>query len=136
MPSGLIDPVAWLGLSTRLLIVAPSGPTTDPVIPVMSNPPAASSDWLVASWPVTVKLASSDVKVKLYWWALLVKSASVGMPEITPVWGLMLRPAGKDAEKVSASPAAGAVKLLATLNEKAWPSNAVWFAIAVAVGPL
>ena len=34
----------------------------------------------------------------------------------------MLRPAGSVAEKVRASPAAGAVKWLATLSEKAWPS--------------
>src|SRR5260370_35332241 len=67
---------------------------------------------------------------------LLPKSLSVGVPEMTPVWELMLRPAGKEAEKVSVSPAAGALKWLATLSEKAWPSLALWSAMAVAVGPL
>src|SRR6202048_4072992 len=55
---------------------------------------------------------------------------------MTPVWELMLRPAGKEAEKVSVSPAAGAAKWLETLSEKAWPSDALWSAITVAVGPL
>src|SRR5271168_3615060 len=68
--------------------------------------------------------------------ALLPKSLSVGAPEITPVWALMLRPVGSLAEKVSASPAAGAAKWLETLSEKLWPSKALWSAIAVAVGPL
>ena len=38
---------------------------------------------------------------------LLPKSLSVGVPEMTPVWALMLRPVGSLAEKVRASPAAG-----------------------------
>ena len=42
---------------------------------------------------------------------LLPKSLSVGVPEMTPVWALMLRPAGSDAEKVSVSPAAGACEV-------------------------
>src|SRR5207248_704663 len=67
---------------------------------------------------------------------LLPKSLSVGVPDMTPVCALMLRPAGKEAEKVRASPAAGAAKWLETLSEKLWPSKALWFAIAVAVGPL
>src|ERR1700693_977543 len=58
------------------------------------------------------------------------------MPEMTPVWASMLRPAGREAEKVRASPAAGAAKWLETLSEKAWPSLALWSAMAVAVGPL
>ena len=36
---------------------------------------------------------------------LLPKSLSVGIPEMTPVWALMLRPAGREAEKVRVSPA-------------------------------
>ena len=48
----------------------------------------------------------------------------------------MLSPLGSVAENVSASPAAGAVKWLETLREKAWPSLALWSAIGVAVGPL
>src|SRR6202521_3186974 len=67
---------------------------------------------------------------------LLPKSPSVGVPEITPVWASMLRPAGSLAEKVSASPAAGAAKWLETLSEKAWPSLALWLGMTVAVGPL
>src|SRR5208282_5310990 len=67
---------------------------------------------------------------------LVPKSPSVGVPEMTPVWALMLSPAGSVAVKVSVSPAAGAVKWLETLSEKAWPSSALWLAIAVAVGPL
>src|ERR1022692_2102356 len=55
---------------------------------------------------------------------------------MTPVWASMLRPVGSLAEKVRASPAAGAAKWLETLSEKAWPSKPLWFAIAVAVGPL
>src|ERR1700686_2489663 len=53
---------------------------------------------------------------------LLPKSPSVGVPEMTPVWASMLRPAGSLAEKVRPSPAAGAAKWLETLNEKPWPS--------------
>src|ERR1700676_5486545 len=68
--------------------------------------------------------------------ALLPKSLSVGVPEIMPVWALMLRPAGSAAEKVSVSPAAGTLKWLETLSEKLWPSLALWSAMAVAVGPL
>ena len=67
---------------------------------------------------------------------LLPKSLSVGTPEMTPVWALRLRPAGIAPEKVSVSPAAGAVKWLETLSEKDLPSKALWLAIAVAVGPL
>src|ERR1700680_407123 len=67
---------------------------------------------------------------------LLPKSLSVGVPEMMPVWALMLRPAGSLAEKVSVSPAAGAAKWLETLSEKAWPSLALWFAMTVAVAPL
>src|ERR1700737_3294196 len=48
----------------------------------------------------------------------------------------MLRPAGIAPEKVRVSPAAGALKWLETLSEKALPSKELWFAIAVAVGPL
>src|SRR5580704_14971350 len=66
----------------------------------------------------------------------LPKSLSVGVPEMTPVWASMLRPVGSLAEKVRASPAAGAAKWLETLSEKLWPSKALWFAMAVAVGPL
>src|SRR3984893_15189760 len=131
-----MDPVEGLGLSMRPPIIAPLGPRTDPVIPVTSNPPAASSDELVMSWPVTAKWPSNDVKLKLYSCALLVKSLSVGTPEMMPVWPSMWRPAGNDPEKVRASPAAGAAKWLETLSEKAWPSDALWFAMAVAVGPL
>ena len=50
--------------------------------------------------------------------------------------GIDLRPAGIVPEKVRVSPAAGAAKWLETSSEKAWPSKALWFAIAVAVGPL
>ena len=39
----------------------------------------------------------------------------------TGMWSI-LRPAGSEAEKVRVSPAAGAVKWLATLSEKALPS--------------
>src|SRR3984893_2278603 len=67
---------------------------------------------------------------------LLPKSLSVGVPEMMPVWASMLRPAGSLAEKVRASPAAGAAKWLETLSEKLWPSRAFWLAMAVAVGPL
>src|SRR5260370_23022418 len=48
----------------------------------------------------------------------------------------MLRPAGSVAENVRASPAAGAAKWLDTLSEKAWPSLALWSAMAVPVGPV
>src|SRR5207248_449877 len=67
---------------------------------------------------------------------LLPKSLSVGVPEMTPVWALMLSPTGSLAEKVRASPAAGYAKLFGSLSEKAWPSYALWFAMAVAVGPV
>src|SRR6266851_3527887 len=67
---------------------------------------------------------------------LLPKSPSVGVPEMTPVWALMLRPAGKLAENVKASPVAGAAKWPDTLSEKARPSLALWLAMVVAVGPL
>ena len=53
---------------------------------------------------------------------LLPKSLSVGVPEMMPVLASMLKPVGSEAEKVRVSPAAGAVKWLATLSEKAWPS--------------
>src|SRR5450631_1359913 len=53
---------------------------------------------------------------------LLPKSLSVGVPEMMPVWASIWSPVGKWAEKVSVSPAAGAVKWLETLSEKAWPS--------------
>ncbi len=56
---------------------------------------------------------------------LLPKSLSVGVPEMTPVCASMLRPAGSFAEKVRASPAAGAAKWLETLSEKACPSLAL-----------
>src|SRR5437764_9497553 len=135
-PSGLIDSADGLGLFIRLLITPPFGPTTDPAIPVTSYPPTASSGLAVLSCPVTVKLPSNDVKVILNACALLVLSLSAGVPEMTPVCALMLRPAGKEAEKVRASPAAGAAKWLETLSEKAWPSLALWSAMAVAVGPL
>ena len=71
-PSGLIDSAEGLGLFTRLLIAAPFGPTTDPAIPVMSYPPTASSELAVLSCPVTVKVPSNDVKLKLNACALLV----------------------------------------------------------------
>src|SRR5471032_2697869 len=53
-----------------------------------------------------------------------------------PVWGSMLRPVGSEAEKVRASPAAGAVKWLETSSEKAWPSLPLWSAMAVADGQM
>src|SRR5450755_3860396 len=88
-----------------------------------------------ASWKLSlIALPWAAVAVTVI--GLLPKSLSVGAPEMTPVWVSMLRPAGSLAEKVRASPAAGAVKWLATLSEKAWPSKPLWFAIGVAVGPL
>ncbi len=74
-----------------------------------------------ASWKLSlIALPWASVAVTVI--GLLPKSLSVGTPEITPVWALMLRPAGSLAEKVSASPAAGAAKWLETLIEKLWPS--------------
>src|SRR5450432_4436269 len=67
---------------------------------------------------------------------LLPKSLSVGVPEMTPVWASMCRPAGNVAENVRASPAPGAAKWLATFRLNAWPSLALWLAIGVAVGPV
>src|ERR1700674_924133 len=67
---------------------------------------------------------------------LLPKSPSVGVPEMTPVWASMLRPAGSLAEKVRALPPTRAAKWLETLSEKAWPSSALWLGMTVAVGPL
>ena len=66
------------------------------------------------------------------------KSPSAGMPEITPVCASMWRPAGKVAENVRASSAAGATKWLETFRVNGWPSLVLWSAIAtaVAVGPL
>ena len=71
-PSGLVDSAEGLGLLTRPLIAAPFGPTTDPAIPVMSYPPTASSELAVVSCPLTVKVPSDDVKLKLKACALLV----------------------------------------------------------------
>src|SRR5258707_5232797 len=65
-----------------------------------------------------------------------MKSASVGVPEITPVPALMLRPAGRVAANVRVLPAAGAAKWPETSSENAWPSLALWLAIAVPVGPV
>src|ERR1700738_5024250 len=128
---------------------------------VSVSPAAGAAKWLETlsekAWPsvalwaamgVAVGPLSPTARLKLSLialpWAsvavtmivLLPKSLSVGVPEMTPVWASMLRPAGSFAEKVSASPAAGAAKWLATLSEKAWPSKPLWLAIAVAVGPL
>jgi len=50
---------------------------------------------------------------------LVPKSLSVGVPEMTPVWALMLRPAGSVAEYVNVSRAAGGVRWPDTLREKA-----------------
>jgi hypothetical protein len=47
---------------------------------------------------------------------LLPKSLSVGVPEMTPVWASMWRPVGSLAEKLRASPAAGAAKWLETFS--------------------
>src|SRR6266851_1833921 len=102
--------------------------------------------WLAMAVPVGPVSPTFSVKLSLIDlpWAsvavtvigLLPKSPSVGVPEMTPVWALMLRPAGSVAENVRASPAAGAAKWLDTLSEKAWPSLALWSAMTVAVGPL
>src|ERR1022692_2386309 len=88
-----------------------------------------------ASWKLSLMaLPWASVAVTVI--GLLPKSLSVGVPEMMPVWASMARPVGSEAEKVSVSPAAGAVKWLATLSEKAWPSLALWSAMAVAVGAL
>src|ERR1700722_20974308 len=88
-----------------------------------------------ARWKVSLTaLPWASVAVTVMVW--LPKSLSVGVPEMTPVWALMLRPAGNDAENVRMSPVAGAVKWLATLSEKVWPSLLLWSPMAVAVGPL
>src|SRR6202011_2452349 len=55
---------------------------------------------------------------------------------MTPVWELMLRPPGKEAEKVSVSPAAGAAEWLERLGERARGCIALWSAMGVAVGRL
>src|SRR5579871_3311924 len=75
----------------------------------------------------------ASVAVTVIGW--VPKSASVGVPEITPVLLSMARPAGSEAEKARVSPAAGAVKWLDTSREKECPSGAVWLAIAVLAGP-
>src|SRR6202023_1065389 len=128
---------------------------------VRASPAAGAAKWLETlsekAWPslalwfamtVAVGPLSPTARLKLSLmalpWAsvavtvigLLPKSLSVGVPEMTPVWALMLRLAGSLAEKVRPSPAAGAAKWLATLSEKAWPSKPLWFAMTVAVGPL
>src|SRR5450755_4632804 len=88
-----------------------------------------------ASWKLSlIALPWASVAVTVI--GLLPKSLSVGTPEMTPVWALMLRPVGNEPEKVRVSPAAGAAKWLAMLSEKLLPSEAVWLAMAVAVGPL
>src|ERR1700730_17634380 len=85
------------------------------------------------SWKVSlIALPCASVAVTVI--VLLPKSLSVGTPEMTPVWASILRPTGIDPEKVRLSPAAGALKWLETLSEKALPSKELWFAIAVAVG--
>ena len=53
---------------------------------------------------------------------LLPKSLSVGMPEMTPVWASMLRPAGTDGREGQGVAGGGRGKWLETLSEKAWPS--------------
>src|SRR6202048_3599311 len=53
-----------------------------------------------------------------------------------PVPALMLSPAGRTAANVRVSPAAGAAKWPETSSENAWPSLALWLAIAVPVGPV
>src|SRR5258708_38901865 len=67
---------------------------------------------------------------------LLPKSPSVGVPEITPVWALMLRPAGKLAENVFFFNDAAAAEISALSRHDALPILALWLAMAVAVGPL
>src|ERR1700737_3738503 len=75
------------------------------------------------SWKLSlIALPCASVAVTVI--VLLPKSLSVGAPEMTPVWALRLRPAGIEPEKVRVSPAAGALKWLETLSEKAWPSEA------------
>src|ERR1700686_2916766 len=86
-------------------------------------------------WKLSL-IALPEAPVAVTVTVLLPKSLSVGVPEMRPVWALMLRPAGNDPEKVSVSPAAGAAKWLETFSENAWPSRALWFAMGVAVGPL
>src|SRR6202022_3759314 len=128
---------------------------------VSTSPAAGATKWLATlsenAWPslalwlamtVAVGPVSPTFKVKcsliaLPWASVAVtligwlpKSLSVGVPEITPVWALMLSPVGSVAEKVSASPAAGATKWLATLSEKAWPSLPLWVAMTVGGGPV
>ncbi len=51
---------------------------------------------------------------------LLLKSLSVGVPEMMSVWALMLMPVGSLAERVRASPALGALEWLETLSAKRW----------------
>src|ERR1700693_2304327 len=88
-----------------------------------------------ASWKLSlIALPWASVAVTVI--GLLPKSLSVGVPEMTPVWASMLRPVGSLAEKVRVSPAAGVAKWLETLSAKLCPSKALWFAMAVAVGPL
>src|SRR6266851_900367 len=128
---------------------------------VRASPAAGAAKWLdtlsekawpsLALWsamavPVGPLSPTFNVKCSLIAWpwasvavtvmGLLPKSPSVGVPEITPVWALMLRPAGSGEENVRASPAAGAAKWPETLSEKARPSLALWLAMVVAVGPL
>src|SRR6202030_2310276 len=64
------------------------------------------------------------------------ESLSAGVPEMTPVAALMLKPAGRAAANVRVSPAAGAAKWLETSSENAWPSLALWLAMGVPVGPV
>src|SRR5258706_16292467 len=108
---------------------------TEPVIAVTLKIAAAFGDRMVTRWPVTVMRASKGVKLKLYSIALLVKSPSVGTPEMIPVWASMWRPAGSEDEKARASPAAGAPYGLGTAKEKDRPSWALWLGFAVAGGP-
>src|SRR5229473_7955013 len=128
---------------------------------VRTSPAAGAMKWLETlsekAWPsdalwLAIAVAVGPVSPTWRWkvsltalpWASvaftviewLPKSLSVGTPEMTPVWASMWRPAGNDPEKVRVSPAAGATKWLETSSEKAWPSDALWFAMAVAVGPL
>src|SRR5216683_100927 len=109
---------AWPSLALWLAMAVPVGPV--------------SPTFNVKCSLITLPWASVAVTVM----GLLPKSPSVGVPEMTPVWALMLRPVGKLAENVKASPAAGAAKWPETLSEKAWPSLALWLAMVVAVGPL
>src|ERR1700737_169156 len=76
------------------------------------------------SWTVSlIALPCASVAVTVI--VLLPKSLSVGTPEMTPVCGFRLRPAGIEPEKVRVSPGAGAAKWLETLGEKALPSKAL-----------